>query len=232
MTAGDLRNLRRSGFQRKSGFVRQLWNAMDAAERAQLIRITVLFAPPCFIMLSALWVFLNHQGAIPAWLMLVLLVLNVPITALGVVAIYHGTSRASVGLVRTLYAAGDIAPPRTYPRQEVLLVRGQYREAAEYFRDHLTVEPDDNEARLRLADVLEKHLDDPSGAEQLYLEVRRRQPDRGHAMRASNGLIDLYRKQQRMDRLKVELARFRDHYPGTPGAESAARLLKELKAEG
>jgi tetratricopeptide (TPR) repeat protein len=204
---------------------------VDSAERVQLIRIVVLFAPACFIILSALWALLRTQGTISSAVLVVLMLLNIPLTALGVFAIHHGTSRASVGLVKSLYSAGDIAPPRTYPRQDVLLVRGQYREAAEYFRDHLTVEPDDNEARLRLADVLEKHLDDPSGAEQLYLEVRRHQPDRGHAMRAANGLIDLYRKQQRIDRLKVELARFRDHYPGTSGAESAARLLKELKAE-
>lgn len=206
-------------------------NDVDSAERVQLVRITVLFGPPCFVILSALWWFLNHQGVIPDWLMVVLLVLNVPLTALGVYAIHRGTSEASVGLVKTLYAVGDIAPPRTYPRQDVLLVRGQYREAAEYFRDHLTIEPDDNEARLRLADVLEQHLDDPGGAEQLYVEVRRHQPDRGHAMRATNGLIDLYRKQGKRDRMMVELARFRDGYPGTPGAAAAARLLKELKAE-
>lgn len=208
-----------------------LWDELDAAERAQLLKIIVYFAPACFIMLSALWFFLRERGAISSAAVFVLLVLNIPLTALGAFAIHYGTTRASVGLVKSLYSAGDIAPPRTYPRQDVMLVRGQYREAAEYFRDHLTVEPEDNEARLRLADLLEQHLDDPAGAEQLYLEVRRLQPDRGHAMRAANGLIDLYRKQQRMDRLKVELARFRDYYPGTPGAESAARLLKELKAD-
>lgn len=207
------------------------WDELDAAERAQLLRIIVLFAPACLIMLSGLWFFLHERGTISSGLMLVLLVLNVPLTALGVVGIHHGTSRASVGLVKTLYSAGDIAPPRTYPRQDVMIVRGQFREAAEYFRDHLTVEPEDNEARLRLADLLEKHLDDLNGAEQLFLEVRRREPERGHAMRASNGLIDLYRKQGRRERLMVELARFRDRYPGTPGAEAAARLLKELKAD-
>src|SRR5262245_4061199 len=106
---------------------------MDAAERAQLIRIAVLFAPTCFIILSALWGFLNHQGVISPVLMLVLLVLNIPLTTLGVFAIHRGTTRASIGLVKTLYSAGDIAPPRTYPRQDVMLVRGQYREAAEYF---------------------------------------------------------------------------------------------------
>ena len=189
------------------------------------------FGPPCFIMLSFLWFFLRRQGVIPAWLFVVLLVLTIPFTVLGIFAIHFGTSRASVGLVKTIYSAGDIPPPRTYPRQDVMIVRGQFREAAEYFRDHLTVEPADNEARLRLADLLEKHLDDAAAAEQLYLDVRRRDPDRGHAMRASNGLIDLYRKQGNRDRLKVELARFRDRYPGTPGAEAAVRLLAELKAD-
>ena len=208
-----------------------MWDDLDAAERAQLLKIIVYFVPPCFIMLSLLWFLLHERGVISSAVMVGLLVANVPLAALGVLAIHLGTSWASVGLVKTLYSAGDIPPPRTYPRQDVMIVRGQFQEAAEYFRDHLTVEPDDNEARLRLADLLEKHLDDPDGAERLLLEVRRREPDRGHAMRASNGLIDLYRKQGKRDRLMVELARFRDRYPGTPGAEAASRLLKELKAD-
>jgi hypothetical protein len=44
-------------------------------------------------------------------------------------------------------------------------------------------------------------------------------------------LIDLYRKQGNRERLLVELARFRDRYPGTPGAEAAARLLADLKMQ-
>jgi hypothetical protein len=51
-------------------------------------------------------------------------------------------------------------------------------------------------------------------------------------MRAANGLIDLYRKLGRHDRLRVELARFADRFRGTPGAAAAARLLREMKAEG
>jgi tetratricopeptide (TPR) repeat protein len=183
-------------------------------------------------MLSAAWAKLFATGAISGWLLAFLIVLDVPLVVLGILGIHAFTSRASTGLVHGLYAVGDIPPPRGYPRQEVMIVRGQYREAAEYFRDHLTVEPDDNEARLRLADLLEQHLDDPAGAERLYLEVRARQPSRGEEMRAANGLIDLYRKQGNLERLLVELARFRDRYPGTPGAESAGRLLKVLKGGG
>lgn len=203
----------------------------DLAERTQLLRIALYLGPAAFIMFSALWVGLYARGTIPGRLCVVLIVLDLPFVGLGILGIHAGTSRASAGLVKALYSAGDIAPPRSYPRQDVMIVRGQYKEAAEYFRDHLIVEPDDNEARLRLADLLEQHLDDPAGAERLYLDVRGHAPDRGQEMRAANGLIDLCRKQGNRDRLMVELARFRDAYPGTPGAESAARLLKELKGE-
>jgi tetratricopeptide (TPR) repeat protein len=204
----------------------------DAAERAHLLKIAVWFAPAALVMLSGLWLFLLEKQRIPAWLGVIMLVLDIPLVALGVLAINHLTARASTGLVHTLYAAGDIPPPRTYPRQELLIIRGQYREAAEYYRDHLTIEPGDHEARLRLAELLEERLGDPAGAERLYFEVRRGQPDRGHEMRAANGLIDLYRATGRTDRLLVELARFADRYRGTPGATAAARLLKELKSEG
>ena len=81
------------------------WDELDAAERAQLLKIIVYFVPACFIMLSALWFFLHQRGAISSGVLVVLLVLNLPLTALGVVAIHVGTSRASVGLVKTLYSA-------------------------------------------------------------------------------------------------------------------------------
>ena len=204
---------------------------IDAVERTQLLKIAVWFGPAVFIMLSAAWGRLYDEGAIPGWLCALLIILDLPLIALGILGIHAFTNRAARGLVHGIYAVADIPPPRSYPRQDVMIVRGQYREAAEYFRDHLTVEPDDNEARLRLADLLEKHLNDLAGAERLYVEVRGRQPTRGEEVRAANGLIDLYRKQGNRERLVGELARFRDRYPGTPGAEAAARLLSDLKAE-
>ena len=204
---------------------------IDLVERTQLLKIAVWFGPATFIMLSGAWYKLYDQGSIPGWVCGFLTLLNIPLVALGILGLHAFTNRASRGLVHTLYSVGDIPPPRSYPRQDVMIVRGQYREAADYFRDYLTAEPDDNEARLRLADLLEQHLNDLAGAERLYLEVRARQPNRGEEMRAANGLIDLYRKQGNRERLLVELARFRDRYPETPGAKAAARLLAELKQE-
>jgi hypothetical protein len=93
------------------------------------------------------------------------------------------------------------------------------------------VEPGDHEARLRLALLLETRLQGYVEAERLYLEVRQAQPpaEPRQQMQAANGLIDLYRKIGRRDRLMVELARFVDRYRGSPLAQGAARELRELK---
>ena len=205
---------------------------IDAADRAQLMKVAVFFGPACFIVLSMLWYFMVMKGWIPGWLAVVLTILNVPFTAVAIFVIHRSVHVASTGFVKTLLAAGDIAPPRTYPRQDVLIVRGNYAEAADYFRDHVRIEPDDHEARLRLAHLLETHLKAYDEAEQCYLQIRAAQPPatKQEQMRAANGLIDLYRKMGRTDRLKVELARFADRYRGTPLGDGAARELTELKA--
>jgi len=203
----------------------------DSADHVQLVRVAVLFGPACFTMLSMLWFFFRAQGWISDGVFVALLLLNIPLTAGGVLAIHHVTSRAARGFARVVLAGGDIPPPPTYPRQDVLIVRGQYAEAADYFRDHIRIDPADHEARLRLAQLLETHLKGYDEAERLYQEVRRSQPlpDPGQEMRAANGLIDLYRKTGRIDRLKVELARFADRYRGSAVAEGASRELRELK---
>jgi len=205
---------------------------VDAAERAELVRVAVLFGGPCFIILSALWTFLAMKQVIPGWLsMLLIVAVNPALAVAGVLALHQGTMRAAVGLVHTIFAAGNIPPPRSYPRQETMIIRGQYAEAAEYFRDYIRVQPDDLEARLRLADLLVTHLGGFDEAERLYREVREGAAAPRELMAAHNGLIDLNVKAGRRDRLKVELARFADRYPGSPHAENARRRLRELKAE-
>jgi len=204
---------------------------VDAAERAQLIKAIVLFGGPCFIMLGALWYFLVQKDVISQGLAAVLTLLDAPVAVLGAIAIHAAVGRSSSGFVNTLFAWGG-APkgPATYPRQETMIVRGQYAEAAEHFRDLIRVSPDDLDARLRLAELLEKHLKDDAEAERLYVEVRRLAKERNYEFLAANGLIDLYRRGKRTDRLQVELARFAERYKGSPAAEAAARELKDLKA--
>ena len=201
----------------------------DLRDRADLLKITVWFGPACFTMLSFLWYFMLEKQWIPGALFVILLVLNIPLTVAGIFLIDAATRRASKGLINAIYSAGDIPPPRSYPRQDLMITRGDLAGAVEAFRDHLVIEPQDNEARLRLADVLEA-LKDPAGAEALYKEVRARHPLPREAVAAANGLIDLYRRTGQVGRLRVELARFAEAYRGTAAAKGAARELAELKA--
>ena len=202
---------------------------VDSAERAHLLKVAVWFGPACFVMLSFLWYFFLRQQVISGGVFLLLLILNVPFTIAGIFGIHRVVGMTSTGLVKTIFGAGNIPPPRTYPRQDVLIVRGQYAEAADYFRDHIRIEPGDHEARLQLAHLLETRLQGHEEAERLYQEVRRMQPDPRQEMRAANGLIDLYRRIERRDRLRVELARFADRYKGTAAGDAATRELNELK---
>ena len=204
----------------------------DPSDGIQLLRVAAWFGPACYGMLSLLWYFMFAKGWISGGIFAVLLVLNLPLTVLGIFVIHRAVGSAAVGLVHTIFAVGDIPPEPTYPRQDVLIARGQYGEAADWFRDHIRIEPGDHDARLRLAQLLEAHLQGCTEAEQLYLEIRDAEPpaDARQQMRAANGLIDIYRKMGRTDRLKVELARFADRYRGSPLAEVAARELRELKA--
>src|SRR5574341_869799 len=148
----------------------------DAREVSDLVRIAAWFAPACVIMLSGAWYFCFDRGWISGPVFALLVVLNFPLAGGGGLLINAMVGRTAGGIMRTLYAAHDLPPPRQYPRQETLVARGQYEEAAGYFRDHLVVEPDDHEARLRLAALLETHLGDAAGAEALYREVRSRTP--------------------------------------------------------
>ncbi len=69
-------------------------------------------------------------------------------------------------------AAGNIPPPPSYPQQDILIGQGKYDEWADFFRDHLRIAPEDVHARLQLADLLERRVGDPAGAEEQYLASR------------------------------------------------------------
>jgi len=141
------------------------------------------------------------------------------------------TLRSAAGLVGNIFATGNITPPPSYPTADVLVVRGKFRDAVQYFRTHLQANPLDFEARLRLADLQVTHLRDYEDAERLYKEVRDAREDPRREMAAFNGLIDLYTNTKNRDRLKVELARFADRYPRSQQGREARRRLEELKAD-
>lgn len=201
----------------------------DLSDAANLMKIALWFGPACVFLLSLLWYYCFHRGWISSGVFTLLVLLNFPIAVIGVFAIHALVHGASSGLVRTIYSARDLPPPRIYPRQEAMIARGQYAEAAGHFRDHLVVDPDDNQARLRLAALLETQLGDPAAAEILYKEVRLRTPSPNEEMAAANGLIDLYRRTAQPGRLMVELARFAERYHGSTAGEAAHRELADLK---
>ncbi|HZH42263.1 MAG TPA: tetratricopeptide repeat protein [Gemmatimonadales bacterium] len=206
---------------------------VDSAEQAYFVKVLFWMGPAVFIILVGIQSLLARHGVIPGWLLTILFVLDIPLTYWVAKLVHAGTGNLAEGFVATLTASGNLPPPPpAYVRQDVLLTQGKYAEAAEYFRDHIRVHPEDLEARLRLAAVLEKHLRGDAEAEQLYLEVRRSNPDQRREMAAANGLIDLYTRTGRKDRLKVELARFADRYAGSQHALEARRKLDELKADG
>lgn len=202
----------------------------DPTDGTRLVRVIVLFGCPCFIILTAAWSFLWAKGTIGGLLFVLLVLLNVPVTITGILFLHRSVGSLAVKLVHTVYAIGDIPPPPSYPRQGVMIARGQFAAAAEAFRDHIQIEPEDNEARLQLAYLLETKLAGLDEAVALYQEVRRTHADPGQEMRAANGLIDVYRRAGRVDRLMVELARFADRYRGTAAGAAAARELRALKA--
>ena len=117
----------------------------DSTDVIRLLRVATWFGPACFVMLSGLWYFMWDKGWISAGVFVFLLILNVPITIGGILVIHRAVGEASVLLVKTIFADGDIAPPPTYPRQDLLVVQGKYADAADCFRDHLTIEPGDHE---------------------------------------------------------------------------------------
>ncbi|HEX4562266.1 MAG TPA: tetratricopeptide repeat protein [Gemmatimonadales bacterium] len=137
--------------------------------------------------------------------------------------------RFASGVVGNIYGAGNITPAPSYPVAETAVIRGKFAEAAEHYRNHLALHPDDYEARLRLADLAVSHLGNLDEAERLYKEVRDARENSWRELTAFNGLIDLHTKAGRQDRLKVELARFAERYAGSKHAVDARRRLDELK---
>ena len=205
---------------------------IDSRDVASLLRITFWFAPACILVLSFFWYSLWINGSIGGVQFGIFLVLDFPLAALGVLLINDFGSRFDdAGHEDALPIGGRRAAAPAYARLEVHVARGEYHQAAEGFRDHLVVEPHDHEARLRLAFLLESRFADDAGAEALYKEVQSRRPSPREEAAATNGLIDLYRRTGRRDRMLVELARFAARHNGTAAGDAAAREVAELKRD-
>jgi len=138
--------------------------------------------------------------------------------------------KASHGLVTALTSAGSSPPRASTSFEESLIAAGRYREAGAALASRLEANPTDHDLRLTLADLAATHLADAATAEAKYREVLIGAATPDQVFRASNGLIDLYRRQGERGRLMAELARFADRYRNTRAGAAAKRELGELKA--
>src|ERR1700694_797079 len=166
----------------------------DFSERKQVVGIAFLL-----VIILSVW---EGVGRVFSPL---LLVGNLIVAVAIALAIQRLTLGAATELVGKIYATGNVTPTPSYSLQESMIVRGRYEDAAESFRNHIAEHPEDLDARLALARLLEGHLRDYGAAERMYLEVRRNAPTPNQEMAAANGLIDLCRKAGRDDRPGAQL---------------------------
>lgn len=201
---------------------------IDTAERMDRLRAAAWIGPSVFLMLSlAEW---KVVGAGP--LLLLLMLLNIGIIALILYVLLKGIDAGARGWVGVVSGAGNIAPAPSFSAQEALIIRGHFSEAERSFLSHLADHPADHDARLALADLYRRHLDNPGAAEKLYLEVRQSQPTGKQEATANNQLIDLYRSTGQRGRLLTELARYAERYAGTRAGAEAKKALDQMKQDG
>src|SRR5690349_4373349 len=137
-------------------------------------------------------------------------------------------AKNTIGAVQ---AAGNIKRQHEFSKQESMIARGRFDEAAESFEVHLLEFPDDLPARYRLATLHLRERNDPAAAEAEFLNIRRRPHDRSMAMLLANHFVDLYRATGQKGKLLAELTKMMKEWPGTPMADGAAKLLEETRRD-
>jgi len=201
----------------------------DSAERALFLRLAAYIVGVCVVFASVIGLVLFHQNRIGEAGFVGTILLGLVVGIMLAWLVWGGTSVTSRALVNTITGAGNIKPAPSYSLQESLIARGRFKEAEESFLAHLAVESHDHTARLALAALYRDHLDDPTRAEGLFLQVRRSGPTPAQEFTIANALIDLYRATGQPGREIAELARFADRHRGSEAGARATEALKRLK---
>ena len=200
---------------------------IDSGERMERFRLVAWLGLPVFVILSlAEWKVVGFSGKL-----FLLMALNLGFIAVLCFLILRGIDFGARAWVNAVSGAGNIPPAPSFSAQESLIIRGHYAEAEKSFREHLTLHSGDHDARLALAELYRRHLENPAAAERLYLEVRQGKATAKQVATASNQLIDLYRATGQRGRLMGELARYAERYAGTRAGAEAKKALDGMKRE-
>jgi hypothetical protein len=202
----------------------------DAAERAQLLRITILLGGPTLIIGAFALYFIFHRFHLPPWLFLPAIVLLLPSTWGLILLVDHLTSRSAHGIVIALHAGHARGQRTGFSRQEALVAQGRTEEAATAYRQRLIEHPTDVAAMVALARLMSGALADPEVAEELYLRARAERAGPEWERIITNDLIDLYGRTGTDGKLRSELARFAELHRGTHAGNAARAQLDRLEA--
>lgn len=198
---------------------------LDTGEHLHFLEIAVRVGP--IVMFGLLGIEYLVWGSRFWWF----LIPDLAFTALaiwGLAWVLHRVSRAAEVVYMGRGPGNEKA--RQYSEQEALVIQGRLLEAIDSYRSIIEADPFDNEARVRLARLLEREGRDAAGAELCYLEVRERRPTPSQEWTASNGLIDLYERERNYPRLRQELARLVTRNRDSEVGSVARRRLRELDA--
>jgi hypothetical protein len=196
---------------------------LDTGEHVHLLTIAVRLGP--VVMFGLLGIEYLIWGSRFLWF----IIPDVALTLLAIWAVawlLHGISRAAEVVYMGRGAGTEVA--RQYSEQDALVIQGRHVEAVEAYRAILEDTPLDNEARIRLARLLEREGRDAGGAEACYLAVREHRPTTHHEWAATNGLIDLYERESNLPRLRQELARLASRHRSSDVGAAARRRLRQL----
>ncbi len=195
----------------------------DARDTAERLKVYVQIGVPALFLLTAG----EFAAGVFTWALFVLNIVFVVILAEGILRFAHGSAS---WFAKTVFAGGDDGTVNEYSYQESLIVRRQFAEADRSYAELCALDPEDTEVRIRRAELYERHLKDRREAERFYLEARRIGLPLKRDLYVSQCLADIYRSMQRDDRLKFELARLADSFPGSDQGIAARHELDRLIA--
>jgi len=194
-------------------------------EKMENLRVLVTLAPWMFIVLAIVeWL----MGLSMAEWLLALFVINpliIYLVARMLRGAFEGTASTFLG---TLLSTRGTPHTREFSEMESLIVRGQFTEAAERYREFLIAFPHDTDAWIRLAVLTAEQLKDPGAATAHFLRARETKPSASQETLIGNGLIDLYRAAGDRHALRAELARFARLHQHSAAGRHALEALKEM----